>query len=121
MYIPLYNKSNYNLLSSLLKIDDIVKFAEDNNLTSISLTDSNMFGTMEFIKKCEKVNIKPVIGLEINLVDFKIVLFCKNYKGYQSLIRLSTIQSERKVTLDDLNKYRDEVICVVPFKYIRVE
>ena len=27
MYIPLYNKSNYNLLSSLLKIDDIVKFA----------------------------------------------------------------------------------------------
>ena len=118
MYIPLYNKSNYNLLSSLLKIDDIVKFAEDNNLTSISLTDSNMFGTMEFIKKCEKVNIKPVIGLEINLVDFKIVLFCKNYKGYQSLIRLSTIQSERKVTLDDLNKYRDEVICVVPFKYI---
>ena len=77
-----------------------------------------MFGTMEFIKKCEKVNIKSVIGLEINLVDFKIVLFCKNYKGYQSLIRLSTIQSERKVTLDDLNKYRDEVICVVPFKYI---
>lgn len=95
MYIPLYNKSNYNLLSSLLKIDDIVKFAKNNNLTSISLTDSNMFGTMEFIKKCEKANIKPVIGLEINLDNFKIVLFCKNYKGYQSLIKLSTIQSER--------------------------
>ena len=55
MYIPLYNKSNYNLLSSLLKIDDIVKFAKNNNLTSISLTDSNMFSTMEFIKKCEKL------------------------------------------------------------------
>ena len=118
MYIPLYNKSNYNLLSSLLKIDDIVKFAKNNNLTSISLTDSNMFGTMEFIKKCEKANIKPVIGLEINLDNFKIVLFCKNYKGYQSLIKLSTIQSERKVTLEDLNKYSEEVIAVVPFEYI---
>ena len=101
MYIPLYNKSNYNLLSSLLKIDDIVKFAEDNNLTSISLTDSNMFGTMEFIKKCEKVNIKPVIGLEINLVDFKIVLFCKNYKGYQRvLLGYQLYKVREKVTLD---------------------
>ena len=54
MIIPIYNKSNYTLLSSLLKIDDIISYAKKNNLPSISLTDSNMFGTMEFIHKCEK-------------------------------------------------------------------
>ena len=57
MYIPLFNKSNYTLLSSLLKIDDLIEYAINNKLPSIALTDTNMYGTMEFIKKCEKNNI----------------------------------------------------------------
>lgn len=32
MYIPLYNKSNYSILSSLLKIDDIISYAKKNHL-----------------------------------------------------------------------------------------
>ena len=71
---------------------------------------------MEFIKKCEKVNIKPVIGLEINLVDFKIVLFyIKIIRDIKVLLGYQTIQSERKVTSDDLNKYRDEGTLCGPF------
>ena len=65
MYIPLYNKTNYTLLSSLLTIYDLVNHAIKNNLDSISITDTNMYGTMEFIKKCNKNNIKPIIGLEL--------------------------------------------------------
>lgn len=117
MYIPLFNKSNYTLLSSLLKIDDIIKYAKDNNISSISLTDTNMYGTMEFIKKCEKENIKPVTGLEINTDDFKIVVFAKNYDGYKSMIKLSTIQNERVVNIDDLKNYNKELIAVLPFEY----
>ncbi|MBR5370042.1 MAG: DNA polymerase III subunit alpha [Bacilli bacterium] len=117
MTIPIYNKSNYSLLSSLLKIDDIILYAKKNNLSSISLTDNNMFGTMEFIHKCKNENIKPVIGLELNLEEYNIVLYAKNYKGYQSLIKLSTIQSERIITIEDIKKYNKEVICVLPFKY----
>ena len=48
MFIQLYNKSNYTFLSSLLKIDDIISYAKDNNLKSISIVDTNMYGTMEF-------------------------------------------------------------------------
>ena len=44
MYIPLYNKSNYSLLSSLLRIDDIIRYATNNHLNSIAITDFNMFG-----------------------------------------------------------------------------
>ena len=58
MYIPLYNKSNYTLLSSLLRIDDLVMYAKNNNISSIALSDSNMYATMEFIKKCEKEHIQ---------------------------------------------------------------
>jgi len=117
MYIPLFNRSNYEMLSSLLKIDDIVNFAKDNNISSISLTDSNMYGTMEFIKKCESNNIKPIIGLEVILDEFKILLYAKNYNGYKSLIKLSTIQNERQVELKDIKKYNKEVICIIPFNY----
>ena len=117
MYIPLFNKSNYTMLSSLLKIDDIVNFAIKNNISSIALVDTNMYGTMEFIKKCESNSIKPIIGLEVLLDEFNILLYAKNYEGYKNIIKLSTIQNERKVTLDDLKKYNKEVISILQFKY----
>ena len=114
MYIPLYVKSNYTLLSSLLKIDDIVMFAKEKNISSIALTDNNMHATMEFINKCNREGIKPIIGLTID-IDNEIVLIAKDYKGYQSLIKLATIQSERKVEVKDLKKYNKNVICIIPF------
>ena len=117
MYISLFNKSNYEMLSSLLKIDDIIEYAKNNDISSIALTDSNMYGTMEFIKKCEKSGIKPIIGLEVILDEFRVLLYAKNYVGYKSLIKLSTIQNERRVVLDDLKKYNKEVISIIPFEY----
>lgn len=117
MYIPLFNKSNYSLLSSLLKIDDLVSYAVDNNLPGIALSDTNMYGVMEFIKKCKSNNIKPVIGLDLLLDDFNISLFAKNYDGYKSLIKLSTIQNEKRVKLSDLEEFNNEVIAIIQFKY----
>ena len=117
MYIPLFNKSNYTLLSSLLKIDEIISYAEKNKLPAISLVDTNMFGTMEFIKKCQSKNIKPIIGLELVLEDYKIILLAKDYTGYKSLIKLSTIQSERQITINDLKTNRKNVIAIIPSLY----
>ena len=116
MYIPLYNKSNYSLLSSMLTIDDLVSFAVHHKISSMALSDDSMYGVMEFIKKCQKENIKPIIGLTITLEDFVVVLYCKNYKGYQNLIKLSTIQNERKVTVDELKSFSSDVISVLPFE-----
>ncbi len=119
MYIPLFNKSNYTLLSSLLKVDDIIDYAKNNHLDSIALTDTNMYGTMEFIKKCEKNDIKPIIGLQLLLEDFSIVLYAKDYIGYQRLMKLSTIQNERQIKLEDIKKYNKNLICILPFKYAK--
>lgn len=117
MYIPLYNKSNYTLLSSLLKIDDLITYAEKNNISSLALTDTTMYGTMEFITKCKSKNIKPIIGLDIILNDYNIVLYAKDYQGYKSLIKLSTIQNERQATEEDISKYNENLITVVPYEY----
>ena len=117
MYIPLFNKSNYSLLSSLLKIDDIIKYAKNNNISSISLTDVNMYGTMEFIKKCRENDIKAIVGLNVILEKYNIVLLATSYQVYKSLIKLSTIQNERRVEEDDLKTYNADLVCLLPFEY----
>ena len=112
MYTPLYIKTNNNILSSIIKIDELVKFALDNNLKSLTITDSNMYGAYDFYKECTKNNIKPIIGLEVSIPD-KIVLYAKNYEGYKNLIKLSTIQSERMIKPNDLLKYNNDLICIL--------
>lgn len=117
MLIPLNNKSNYTLLSSLLKVDDIISYSLKHNLKTCCIADKNMFATMEFIKKCQNNSLKPVIGLELDLDEFQIVVYAKNYDGYKNLLKLSTIQNERKTTKEDIFKYNNDLIAVLPFKY----
>ena len=115
MYIPLYVKTNYSLLSSLISIDKLIEYASKNHISSLAITDSNMFGAMEFYKKCKKNQIKPILGLEVEVEDSVLLLYAKNYNGYLTLIKLSTIQATRKVTISDISHYHNEVIGILPF------
>ena len=119
MYTPLYIKTNNSLLTSMIKIDELVSFAKENNIKALTITDNNMYGVMEFYKACKKNNIKPIIGLEVEINE-KIVLYAKDYNGYKNLIKLSTISSERLLTLTDLNKYSSNLICIVPYKSLNL-
>ena len=67
MYVPLYIKTNYSLLSSVIKIDTLIERAKQNHFSSLAITDNNMFGTMEFYQKCKAAGIHAIIGLEIEL------------------------------------------------------
>lgn len=115
MDTPLYVKSNYTLLSSMLKTTDIIDYAIKHKLTSTVITDTNMYATMEFIKKAQANNLKPVIGLELTLNDNKFVIYAKNYNGYKTLIKLSTIMNERKLIIADLEEYHHDVICILTY------
>lgn len=112
MYTPLYIKTHNSLLQSLITIDDLIDFAKKNDFKSLTITDNNMYGVMEFYDKCVKNNIKPIVGLEVN----DIVLYAMNYQGYQNLIKLATIQSEREVTTDELIKHSGNLICITLYR-----
>ncbi|MBO5414667.1 MAG: DNA polymerase III subunit alpha [Bacilli bacterium] len=120
MYIPLYVKSNYSLLSSMLKIDDIISYSKNNNLEYATLNDTNMFAVREFILKCEKENIKPIISLAVTIEDKEIVLFAKNYDGYKSLIKITTIKSKDNITLNDLKNNSNGLLVVIPCDFIDI-
>ena len=115
MYNMLYVKSNYSLLSSLLTIDDIIDYNIKNNRTNAIICDDNMYGTMEFIKKCNLKKIKPVVGLEVSFDNYKILLYIKNYQGYLNLIKICTRVNDNSITIDDIINYKDNLFVLVPF------
>ena len=117
MYTPLYIKTNYSLLSSLIKVEDLVEYASLNNITSLGICDDNMYITMKFYKLCIEKNIKPILGLELKIDDYKVLCFVKDYKGYQTLIKLSTIQSRTPITLKDLKEHNKSIITILPYYY----
>lgn len=114
MYTPLYIKTNNSLLTSMIKIDELVTFAKQNNINSLTITDSNMYGVMDFYHACKSQNIKPIIGLEVTYKDKVFILYAKNYNGYLELVKISTDISSKNI---HLNK-SDNLICIVPYKSI---
>lgn len=115
MYTPLNIKTNNTLLSSLIKIDDLIEFAIKNNLKSLTITDNNMYGVMEFYHKCLNNNIKPIVGLDVIIDKHNIILYCMNYNGYKNLLRLATQMSENAINFEVLKKYSNDLICIVPY------
>lgn len=115
-YTPLWIKTDYSILSSLIKIDDLISTLKKLNFKSAAICDDNLYGAMEFYTKCIKNDIKPIIGLEVNL-DYTILLYAKNYKGYQNLCNINTLINENKFSFDELIKYINDLILVLPYKY----
>lgn len=115
-YVPLYIKTHNTLLSSMIKIDNLITKAKEYGINALTITDDNMYGCMDFYMECKKNGIKPIIGLCLKVTDYTFVLYAKDEQGYKCLLKLSTINSEKDITYDDLKKYHDNLICIVPIE-----
>ena len=114
-YIPLYIKTDNSLQNSLITIPRLIEIAKKEGFNALTITDSNMYGVMDFYKACIKNGIKPIVGLEVIYKDKNFVLYCKNYNGYKNLLKLTTILSERSLELIDLENYSSDLICLIPY------
>lgn len=115
MYTPLYIKTDNSLQQSLITVDSLIKFAKEKNIKSLTITDNNMYGVMDFYMKCISNDIKPIIGLEIVYNFEKIVLYAKNYDGYKNLLKLCTLSSEKELDIEDIKNYSSDIICILPY------
>ena len=115
MYNTLGFKSDYSILKSLIKIDDLVSFCATYKSSFAAIIDDNLFSSIEFYDKCKANNIKPIIGLDILIEDKHFYVFAKDYTGYKSLLKINTLQQKKELTIDTLSKHNDNVIMVVPF------
>lgn len=115
-YVPLYIKTDNSLQDSFITVPNLISYAKENSIHELGIADSTMYGVMDFYKSCQKEGIKPYIGLEITYREKKIVLYCMNYKGYQNLLKLVTISSERPLELKEIEKYSSDLVCLLPYE-----
>ena len=116
MNIPIKITTDYTLLSSLITLDNLISCLKGKHISSCGICDTNLFGSYLFYKKCKENNIKPIIGLEIKILDNSVYLYAKNYDGYKALLNINYISQEREVSLLDLNLYASNIIFVIPYK-----
>ena len=93
--------TEYSLLEGVGKIEEYIEKAEQSGVNALAITDTAMFGVIEFYKKCKKSGIKPIIGLEVFLDgivsegEYSLTLLAKNRNGYRNLCKLSSISYSR--------------------------
>lgn len=116
MFIPLKVTTDYTLMKSMIQIPSLVKYLKENNINACGICDTNLFGSLEFYDTLKNNDIKPIIGLEVNIDDYKIYLYAKNYEGYKSLLKVNTMIEKNNIILNNIN-YNDLKV-VLPYKYI---
>lgn len=147
-FIHLHLHSQYSLLDSCLKIDELIKKAQDYNMPAIALTDhGNILGALTFYKAARKNNIKPIIGAELYLapesrftkpeknnddINYNhLVVLVKNDQGYRNLSELISrsftegFYRKPRIDKDLLEKYHEGLLVLsscyhgeVPFKLL---
>src|SRR5699024_9210298 len=116
-FVHLHNHTQFSVLQSTISVDALVKNAVKNNMPAVAMTDhANMMGAFQFVSAVNKYNaalkaeegeekpteLKAIVGCEFfvceNHLDktrkdngYQIVFLAKNKKGYQNLIKMSSI------------------------------
>ena len=118
-FIHLKLQTEYSLLEGVGKIEEYIKKAKEIGLDTLAITDTAMFGVVEFYKKCKKENIKPIIGLTVYLDglasegEYSLTLIAKNQTGYKNLSKLSSLSYSRfsrrrnKIKYEELMEFSD--------------
>ena len=80
-----------------------------------------MYGVYKFYKLAKEKGIKPVIGLEYsfnfgNVNKSKVLLYAKNNKGFNNLLKISTsVETKGIDTLDNIKEYIEDLFLVFVF------
>lgn len=62
----LHLHSQYSLLESSIRLDEVFKLACEYKMSAVGLTDhGNMFGAVDFYLKAKKYGLKPILGCEV--------------------------------------------------------
>ena len=117
-FVHLCIHSDYSILRSTLKVQDIVDLAAHDNMLAVSLVDFNsLSGSLEFAMLAVKNGIKPIVGVDIciscNNFVHSIQLLALNNQGF---IELGTITAHLFNTADTyeiekLENYKN-LICI---------
>ncbi|MQS51731.1 DNA polymerase III subunit alpha [Companilactobacillus mishanensis] len=124
MQTQLQVMSSYSLLQSPIKLPELVKTAKDRGYKSLALTDiNNLYGSIDFYRLCRKNEIKPIIGLTVQMAGiisgedtYPLILLAKNDVGYHNLIKISSavVSSKDPIQLDAIKDMLHGLFLITP-------
>ena len=123
-FIHLRARSAYSLLESSLHINQIKDLCIENNMPAICISDSNLFGALEFSETMSSNGIQPLIGATLNVslnytptsssnpIQSSICLIAMTEIGYKNLLKLSSSSFQKNnalfpfVTIEEIYKVK---------------
>ncbi len=89
MFVHLNTHSYYSFCRGTSSLEDLCQAAKRRGMDSLALTDTNgIYGLIWFLQIAKEVGIRPIIGAEIVVNEYRALLLVKNRQGYSNLCRL---------------------------------
>ena len=97
MFVHLRLHSEFSIVDSTCRIDDVVQAAADDQQPALAITDlSNLFGAIKFYKAARGKGVQPILGAEIfleglgvdSLALSRVMVLVQSPKGYLNLSEL---------------------------------
>lgn len=130
-FVPLHLHSEFSLLDGAIKLKDLCKFAKENNMPAVAITDHGvMYGALDLYLEAKEAGIKPLIGCEFYVHDgdlserdmhhnprYHLVLIAKNNQGYMNIVKLASdaackgFYMKPRINFELLQKYHEGIIC----------
>lgn len=126
-FYHLHNHSDRSIMRGMIKPKQLVEWSVQHGLTAAAFTDySNMNVAASLYKECNAAGIKPIYGMEVNVVEDKgakakearrLVLLAKNEAGFKNLVKLATtgcmyFYYQPRVDWSDLESYSEGLIAL---------
>lgn len=134
-FIHLHVHSHYSLLNALPMPKELAAAAKADGQDALAITDNGaLYGAIDFIKSCQKEEIKPIIGLDAFLAPrtrfdketqidkprSRLVLLARDNRGYENLIELVTrsyidgFYYRPRLDQELLEKHHEGLIALLP-------
>ncbi len=130
-FIHLRVHTEYSLLEGAVRLKKLPGLCEKMEMPAVAVTDTNsMFSALEFAVTASGAGIQPIMGCQVDLTYVQaqpgekpkapapLVLLAQSEVGYENLMKLSSCLYVDKggqlpqVTLDELSKHSDGLICL---------
>lgn len=90
-FVHLHCHSNYSLLRGANSLEELIREAKLLRMTALALTDTNaLYGAIPFFQMAKTEGIKPILGVELDDSEGRVVLLARNEFGFAQLCRLIT-------------------------------